>query len=102
MLRAYVRVLDEIHDKTVEQQRRGILVPRAAIPGCIELIDGLRESLDDWLAGTVAGALGAMYLVVHRRLREKLVAPEMGAQRSASKRGLVILRRCRSCTEWPR
>lgn len=45
LLRAYARVLDEIHDKTVEQRRRGILVPRAAIPGCRSLIKGLRESL---------------------------------------------------------
>jgi uncharacterized protein (DUF885 family) len=52
LLQAYARVLDEIRDKTVEQQRRGILVPRAAIPGCRRLIQGLRESLPDSLAIT--------------------------------------------------
>lgn len=52
LLRAYARVLDEIHDKTVEQQRRGILVPRPAIPGCRSLIEGLRQSLGSSLALT--------------------------------------------------
>lgn len=52
LLRAYARVLDEIHDKTVEQEGRGILVPRAAIPGCRSLIKGLRESLPGSLAIT--------------------------------------------------
>src|SRR5690606_8604830 len=52
LLRSYARVLDEVHEKTVEQRRRGIMVPRAAIPGCRSLVKGLRESLPDALALT--------------------------------------------------
>ncbi len=45
LVRAYARVLDEMHAKTDGQRQRGILVARAAIPGARKLLVGLRASV---------------------------------------------------------
>ena len=52
------RFIDEMTDKLLEQRRRGIMLPKAAIPGIRKLYSGLREKLIDFVRFDPARLIG--------------------------------------------
>lgn len=50
LVRDYARILEQMREKTIEQRRRGILLPKPAVPGAVELCRQIRAAAPAQLA----------------------------------------------------
>lgn len=106
LVREYGRILDEMRDKTVEQRRRGVLLPQPAIAGAIELCRQLQSGLpatlglgDERLARLTPAEAGRVRAQVAKVVQseilprvERLQAVFDAGYRSAAPRGVGVTR----------